>query len=84
MNVLILMAYIIQIFMMIYFYQIQKINAYIVKNSNTKKIKIENNGSLNFELNQSSLKTNKIEKVSLMGEYLRVGDFENYQKLLVL
>ena len=61
-----------------------KINAYIVKNSNTKKIKIENNGSLSFELNQSSLKANKIEKVSLMGEYLRIGDFEKLSKIVGL
>lgn len=61
-----------------------KIYSYIVKNNNTKKINIENSGSLSFELDQTSLKTNKIEKVSLMGEYLRSGDFEKLSKIVGL
>ena len=61
-----------------------KINAYIVKNDNIQQINIDNSESLSFELNKSSLRTNKIEMVSLMGEYLKSGEFEKLSKVVGL
>ena len=61
-----------------------EINAYLVKDNRPQEINIENNQSIIFKINESSLRTNKIEKVSLMGQYLRLGEFEKLSKIVGL
>ncbi len=67
-------------------YSVSNINGYLVNGQNNKKELINNvkNGVLVKDKKEFSLRTNKIDEVNLMGNYLKNGEFDKLFNLVGL